>query len=200
MWSISEYNLYIYIIYILFVCLTGYRLGPWRSYGYETGIIRTSMTWGCDHRPSYRKKATPLVYYIARVLLHVQRTGSLSSIVIMFVVFEFVTNFILKWNQLNPNQLKSNGMLCCSFDSSWISFLITRNSIQLIFCQKFIYSFDNMCLERNSDSKKRSHQIFRFWSQKCLKIDQGFDHNSTTKQNLQIKKVVVPQFWNGYKN
>jgi hypothetical protein len=25
--------------------MTGYRLGPWRSYRHETGIIGTSMTW-----------------------------------------------------------------------------------------------------------------------------------------------------------
>jgi hypothetical protein len=27
--------------------MTGYRLGPWRSYRHETGIIRTSRTWWC---------------------------------------------------------------------------------------------------------------------------------------------------------
>jgi len=38
-------SLHIYITQCLCVCLTGYRLSPWRSYKHETGIIRTSMTW-----------------------------------------------------------------------------------------------------------------------------------------------------------
>ncbi len=29
------------------VCLSGYRLGSWTWHSYETGIIRTSMTWKC---------------------------------------------------------------------------------------------------------------------------------------------------------
>jgi hypothetical protein len=37
-------NLYHNILILcVFVCVTGYRLGPWRSYKHETGIIRTSM-------------------------------------------------------------------------------------------------------------------------------------------------------------
>ncbi len=47
---------------ILSVCvcvyLTGYRLGPWRSYRYETGIIRTSMTWRGAFRGNFFRKVT----------------------------------------------------------------------------------------------------------------------------------------------
>ncbi len=35
----------IYIILILPVCVSLYRLGLWRSYRLETDVIRTSMTW-----------------------------------------------------------------------------------------------------------------------------------------------------------
>jgi hypothetical protein len=38
--------------------MTGYRLGPWRSYRYETGIIRTIMIWRGDiGRKIFRKVA-----------------------------------------------------------------------------------------------------------------------------------------------
>jgi hypothetical protein len=48
----------IYNTQILSVCLTGYRLGP-GGHTDKTGIIRTSMTWGCATlRKFSRKKAS----------------------------------------------------------------------------------------------------------------------------------------------
>jgi hypothetical protein len=49
-------NFYIYNTRILSVCLTGYRLGPWKSYRHETGIIRTSMIWGYTTRTKLSQK------------------------------------------------------------------------------------------------------------------------------------------------
>ncbi len=40
------------------MCITSYRLGPWRSYRHETGIIRTSRTWGCATWGKFSWKVT----------------------------------------------------------------------------------------------------------------------------------------------
>jgi hypothetical protein len=51
-------HLYIYNTLILSVCLTGYRLGSWRSYRHKAGIVRTSMTRGCATRKQFSRKVT----------------------------------------------------------------------------------------------------------------------------------------------
>ncbi len=42
----------------LSVCLSGYRLGSWKCYNLETGIIGTSMTWGCAMWKKFSRKVT----------------------------------------------------------------------------------------------------------------------------------------------
>jgi hypothetical protein len=63
-WKIAEklswsHNLhYNMLILCVLMCLTGYRLGPWTSYKHETGIIRTSRTWGCVTWKNFSWKVT----------------------------------------------------------------------------------------------------------------------------------------------
>jgi hypothetical protein len=75
---------------ILSACLTGYRLGPWRSYRYETGIIRTSMARGCARWTKFSRKVTigrstkkgyaTYVLYCKSFITHSEK-GFLSSII-----------------------------------------------------------------------------------------------------------------------
>jgi hypothetical protein len=50
-------SIYIISLFCPCVCLTGYRLGLWRSYRHEIGIIRTSMIWREDIGRKFSRKA-----------------------------------------------------------------------------------------------------------------------------------------------
>ncbi len=54
LFCVFKYN----ILFCVFVCMTGYRLDPWTSYKHETGIIRTSRTWGCATWTIFSRKVT----------------------------------------------------------------------------------------------------------------------------------------------
>ncbi len=54
----NETSIYIIFNFCVFVCLTGYRLGLWRSHRLETDIIRTSMAWRGAIRGKFFRKVT----------------------------------------------------------------------------------------------------------------------------------------------
>jgi hypothetical protein len=123
-----------------FVCLTGYRLAPWRSYRHEIGIIRTSINRKGDAREKFAKKwlvaktaekATPMPFLLTseKVLFWLTKRYSGYKSVIFTLSLKGPTLYLLIISNkrlTNFSKLISSG----SFNAS--SFLIWEKQIQIL--------------------------------------------------------------------
>jgi hypothetical protein len=72
-------------VYLL-ICVTGYRFGPWRSYRYETGVIRTRKESGKRTQGDKFSEKRPVAELLKKIIKPPMLFYGKNSIIICFYV------------------------------------------------------------------------------------------------------------------